>query len=166
MTSPFQSSLPCRHGTTPATSVISTCAFHQALNRVVIPKLLGRLKQDDRFDSRTQKILPSDCSEESQTKQVSFKHSLITNLQEEIINTIALKIIIFYLPLPPVAPNSLIAQRDASFSNLNGFGRFDPRRGAGRYGRGCRGLNNIVDINELVAGRDGLGPVYNTPRRE
>ncbi|KAF4954097.1 hypothetical protein FGADI_5524 [Fusarium gaditjirri] len=56
---------------------------------------------------------------------------------------------------PPVStPNSLIAQRDAGFSNLNGFGRFDPRRGAGRYGRGSRGLNNIVDINELVAGRD------------
>ncbi|KAL9568692.1 hypothetical protein ACKAV7_007171 [Fusarium commune] len=46
------------------------------------------------------------------------------------------------------------AQRDAGFGNPNGFGRFDPRRGAGRYGRGSRGLNNIVDINELVAGRD------------
>ncbi|ENH74581.1 Meiosis protein mei2 [Fusarium oxysporum f. sp. cubense race 1] len=56
---------------------------------------------------------------------------------------------------PPVmTPNSLISQRDAGLGNLNGFGRFDPRRGAGRYGRGSRGLNNIVDINELVAGRD------------
>ncbi|KAG5752473.1 hypothetical protein H9Q69_000481 [Fusarium xylarioides] len=50
---------------------------------------------------------------------------------------------------PPVATNSLVA-----FSNTNGFGRFDPRRGAGRYGRGSRGLNNIVDLNELIAGRD------------
>jgi hypothetical protein len=55
---------------------------------------------------------------------------------------------------PPTTSNSLVAQRDVGFPNFNGFGRFDPRRSAGRYGRGSRGLNNIVDINELVAGRD------------
>ncbi|KAF4437948.1 Meiosis mei2 [Fusarium acutatum] len=55
---------------------------------------------------------------------------------------------------PTVATNNLVSQRDTGFGASNGFGRFDPRRGAGRYGRGSRGLNNIVDINELVAGRD------------
>ncbi|KAI1029797.1 hypothetical protein LB503_008298 [Fusarium chuoi] len=49
---------------------------------------------------------------------------------------------------PPGASNTL------ALTNPNGFGRFDPRRGAGRYGRGSRGLNNIVDLNELIAGRD------------
>ncbi|KAF5682387.1 meiosis mei2 [Fusarium circinatum] len=51
----------------------------------------------------------------------------------------------------PVAPNNPSA---VAFGNPNGFGRFDPRRGAGRYGRGSRGLNNIVDLGELIAGRD------------
>ncbi|KAF5642903.1 meiosis mei2 [Fusarium tjaetaba] len=50
---------------------------------------------------------------------------------------------------PPVSTNSLVA-----FGNANSFGRFDPRRAAGRYGRGSRGLNNIVDLGELIAGRD------------
>ncbi|KAF5984853.1 meiosis mei2 [Fusarium coicis] len=50
---------------------------------------------------------------------------------------------------PPASTNNLVA-----FGNANGFGRFDPRRGAGRYGRGSRGLNNIVDLGELIAGRD------------
>ncbi|KAF5580967.1 meiosis mei2 [Fusarium pseudoanthophilum] len=50
---------------------------------------------------------------------------------------------------PPAPTNSLVA-----FGNANSFGRFDPRRGAGRYGRGSRGLNNIVDLGELIAGRD------------
>ncbi|KAF4501524.1 Meiosis mei2 [Fusarium agapanthi] len=51
----------------------------------------------------------------------------------------------------PVASNNLSA---VAFGNPNGFGRFDPRRGAGRFGRGSRGLNNIVDLGELIAGRD------------
>ncbi|KAF5692446.1 mei2-like protein [Fusarium denticulatum] len=53
---------------------------------------------------------------------------------------------------PPT--NNIVSQRDAGFAVPNGFWRFDPRRGAGRYGRGSRGLNNIVDLNELIAGRD------------
>ncbi|KAF4435764.1 Meiosis mei2 [Fusarium acutatum] len=42
---------------------------------------------------------------------------------------------------PAMAPDNLVSQRDAGFAIPNGFGRVDPRRGAGRYGRGSRGLN-------------------------
>ncbi|KAM0340334.1 hypothetical protein ACHAPU_010547 [Fusarium lateritium] len=75
----------------------------------------------------------------------------------------------YQLPAPPVhqpfvpptpamtAQNSLMHSRNNSFGfgNRGGFGRFDSRRNQmSRYGRGPRGLNNVVDLEELVAGRD------------
>ncbi|KAF4450601.1 hypothetical protein F53441_6262 [Fusarium austroafricanum] len=53
--------------------------------------------------------------------------------------------------------NTALVPRDTGFGlgPFNGFGRFDPRRNGGRYGRGgSRGVNNVVDLNELIAGRD------------
>ncbi|KAF4989808.1 hypothetical protein FGRMN_8900 [Fusarium graminum] len=76
----------------------------------------------------------------------------------------------YQLPAPPVyqpfvpptpamtAQNSLMHSRNNSFGfgNRGGFGRYDSRRNQmSRYGRGPpRGLNNVVDLEELVAGRD------------
>ncbi|KAF4336235.1 meiosis mei2 [Fusarium beomiforme] len=56
------------------------------------------------------------------------------------------------LSLPSMPYNSLISQRGNGFGN--GFGQFDPRRQSGRYGRSSRGLNNVVNLGELIAGRD------------
>ncbi|KAJ9414237.1 hypothetical protein QL093DRAFT_2106699 [Fusarium oxysporum] len=87
--------------------------FQAAYNRVAIPELLERLKQENHSGSETPEILPSSCSRERQVKQQ--RHPL-------------------HQPpfgLPPVASNSLVAQRDVGFGNPNGFGRFDPRRIAG-----------------------------------
>ncbi|EXM19352.1 hypothetical protein RAB80_015767 [Fusarium oxysporum f. sp. vasinfectum] len=78
--------------------------FQVAYNRVAIPELLECLKQENHSGSETREILASSCSRESQVKQFG---------------------------LPPVASNSLVAQRDVGFGNPNGFGRFDPRRIAG-----------------------------------
>ncbi|KAF5026390.1 hypothetical protein F66182_1518 [Fusarium sp. NRRL 66182] len=63
------------------------------------------------------------------------------------------------------ARNSLMHSRETSFGyggpngygSLNGFGRYDARRNhMSRFGRGpSRGLNNnVVDLNELIGGRD------------
>ncbi|KAF9773004.1 hypothetical protein IL306_009243 [Fusarium sp. DS 682] len=56
------------------------------------------------------------------------------------------------LGVPSMPYNSLISQRDNGFGNS--FGQFDPRRHSGRYGRSSRGLNNVVNLGELIAGRD------------
>ncbi|EGU75220.1 hypothetical protein FOXB_14266 [Fusarium oxysporum f. sp. conglutinans Fo5176] len=78
--------------------------FQAAYNGVAIPELLESLKQENHSGSETREILPCSCFRESPVKQFG---------------------------LPPVASNSLVAQRDVGFGNPNGFGRFGPRRIAG-----------------------------------
>ncbi|KAM0550772.1 hypothetical protein ACHAPJ_008635 [Fusarium lateritium] len=71
----------------------------------------------------------------------------------------------YYQPPGPPSPamtarnGAMIHSRDPSlgYGAMNGFGRWDPRRNQlSRYGRGpSRGMNNnVVDLNELIAGRD------------
>jgi hypothetical protein len=66
----------------------------------------------------------------------------------------------FVPPSPALtAQNSLMHSRGSSlsFGGMSGFGPFHPRRNQiSRFGRGgpARGLNNVVDLNELIAGRD------------
>ncbi|KAF4963892.1 hypothetical protein FSARC_8145 [Fusarium sarcochroum] len=71
----------------------------------------------------------------------------------------------FYQPPGPPSPamtsrnGGMIHSRDPSlgYGALGGFGRLDPRRQQlSRYGRGpSRGMNNnVVDLSELIAGRD------------
>lgn len=66
----------------------------------------------------------------------------------------------FVPPSPALtAQNSLMHSRGSSlsFGGMGGFGPFNPRRNQiSRFGRNGpnRGLNNVVDLNELIAGRD------------
>ncbi|KAM0247686.1 hypothetical protein ACHAP5_003933 [Fusarium lateritium] len=66
----------------------------------------------------------------------------------------------FVPPSPALtAQNSLVHSRGSSLSygGNGGFGHFNHRRNqAPRFGRGgpARGLNNVVDLKELIAGRD------------
>ncbi|KAM5363767.1 hypothetical protein ACJA88_013385 [Fusarium oxysporum] len=104
--------------------------FQAAYNRVAIPELLERLKQENHSGSETPEILPSSCSRESQVKQQ--RHPLhqpppvASHPQSPFDCSTGQQ-----FGLPPVASNSLAAQRDVRFGNPNSFSRFDPRRIAG-----------------------------------
>ncbi|KAH7216072.1 hypothetical protein DER44DRAFT_820954 [Fusarium oxysporum] len=98
--------------------------FQAAYNRVAIPELLECLKQENHSGSETREILPSSCSRKSQVKQFG---------------------------LPPVASNSLVAQRDVGFGNPNGFGRFDPRRSAGGLSLGSSMIKSPALLKDRPA---------------
>ncbi|KAF5258389.1 uncharacterized protein FOBCDRAFT_282510 [Fusarium oxysporum Fo47] len=98
--------------------------FQAAYNPAAIPELLERLKQENHSGSETQEILPSSCSQESQVKQFG---------------------------LPPVASNSLVAQRDVGFGNPNGFGRFDPRPIAGSLSLGSFMIKSPAPLTDRPA---------------
>ncbi|SCO76455.1 uncharacterized protein FRV6_00667 [Fusarium oxysporum] len=103
--------------------------FQVAYNRVAIPEL----KQENHSGSETREILASSCSRESQVKQQRHPlhqppvrdHEYHRHEDNHFYPPVA------QFGLPPVASNSLVAQRDVGFGNPNGFGRFDPRRIAG-----------------------------------
>ncbi|EWZ33657.1 hypothetical protein FOZG_13361 [Fusarium oxysporum Fo47] len=99
--------------------------FQAAYNPAAIPELLERLKQENHSGSETQEILPSSCSQESQVKQ--------------------------QFGLPPVASNSLVAQRDVGFGNPNGFGRFDPRPIAGSLSLGSFMIKSPAPLTDRPA---------------
>ncbi|EXL97741.1 hypothetical protein NOF04DRAFT_6932 [Fusarium oxysporum II5] len=130
-------------GNTCHQGLLNRRGFQAAYNRVAIPELLECLKQENHSGSENREILPSSCSRKSQVKQQ--RHPLHQPPSPFDFSTGQ------QFGLPPVASNSLVAQRDVGFGNPNGFGRFDPRRSAGGLSLGSSMIKSPALLKDRPA---------------